>query len=339
MEIRNQYVIYIALIILVVLYIFSKKDKKETYIKGKKVIGMSYVQDEPYYKKKLRLYHIFSKLALVLCVAIVLNCALILARPYKITYKDKESYNRDIMICLDVSTSVDELNLELVKSLKNTVKELQGERFGIVIFNTSSILLVPLTDDYEYVIKTLDDLANALNARLEGGLFSFLDDEWVYCTSYLEEGTLVSNEERGSSLIGDGLASTVFNFGDLDSDRTRVVILATDNDLYGEPYYTLMEAATLCKEKNIVVYGIGTKEMTKVNKEDMESAILKTGGKFYVQGVDNTTKEIVQEINATQKSLVKSDKLIVEEDIVKLPFIIMLSLISLMYISLKIIKH
>ncbi|MFR5029176.1 MAG: hypothetical protein ACLTDF_10800 [Coprococcus sp.] len=36
-------------------------------------------------------------------------------------------------------------------SSKKTVDELQGERFGIVIFNTSPVLLTPLTDDYEYV--------------------------------------------------------------------------------------------------------------------------------------------------------------------------------------------
>ncbi len=31
---------------------------------------------------------------------------------------------------MDVSTSVNELNKELVKNLKETVKELKGERFG-----------------------------------------------------------------------------------------------------------------------------------------------------------------------------------------------------------------
>ena len=36
---------------------------------------------------------------------------------------------------MDVSASVNELNEEIVKSLKEVVQGLKGERFGITIFN------------------------------------------------------------------------------------------------------------------------------------------------------------------------------------------------------------
>lgn len=333
MEIRNHYVIYVVALIFVILYIFSKKDKKDEFETGKKVIGISYIKDEPYYKKKMRIYKFFSKIAIVLCLITILISTLILLRPYKMVYKDKEIYNRDIMLCLDVSTSVDQLNLELVNSLKDTVKKLKGERFGIVIFNTSPVLLVPLTDDYDYVINTLDDIAKSLMARL--GLA--YTDEWLYYSSYLEEGTLVNNMERGSSLIGDGLASAVLNFDKLDSDRSKSIILSTDNEVQGEPYYTLLEAANLCKENNIVLYGIGTKEMQSVYEKEMKEAVNETGGKFYIQEVDNIT-DIVKDINSTQKTLITSGKDMVQEDIIEIPYIMLVLSIGIMYISLRIIR-
>ena len=184
---------------------------------------------------------------------------LLMARPYKKVVAQKESYNRDIILCLDISTSVDDLNLELVKNLKETVNHLKGERFGIVIFNSSAVLLSPLTEDYEYIIDVLDQLESCLEGHNLGN--SKLSDNWLYQSSYLMDGTLVGNEERGSSLIGDGLASTVYNFPNLEEKRSRSIIFSTDNDLEGTPLVTLSQAADICKENNVTVYGIGTANM------------------------------------------------------------------------------
>lgn len=182
-----------------------------------------------------------------------------MARPYKKVVVQKESYNRDIILCLDISTSVDDLNLELVKNLKEMVNHLKGERFEIVIFNSFAVLLSPLTGDYEYIIDVLDQLESCLEGHNLGN--SKLSDNWLYQSSYLMDGTLVGNEERGSSLIGDGLASTVYNFPNLEEKRSRSIIFSTDNDLEGTPLVTLSQAAEICKENNVTVYGIGTANM------------------------------------------------------------------------------
>lgn len=184
---------------------------------------------------------------------------LLMARPYKKVVVQKESYNRDIILCLDISTSVDDLNLELVKNLKEMVNHLKGERFEIVIFNSFAVLLSPLTGDYEYIIDVLDQLESCLEGHNLGN--SKLSDNWLYQSSYLMDGTLVGNEERGSSLIGDGLASTVYNFPNLEEKRSRSIIFSTDNDLEGTPLVTLSQAAEICKENNVTVYGIGTANM------------------------------------------------------------------------------
>ena len=317
MELRNGYMIFIGIAVLL-LVIFVKRKKKDNYNGGKKVFGMSYIENEPYFKKKMFTYRMLCTLLIISCIVSMAACFLLMARPYKKVVNEKEAYSRDIILCLDISYSVDELNLELVENLKDTVKNLKGERFGIVIFNSSAVLLSPLTDDYDYIIDTLDLLKKSINSRVSSNdNFNFDDDNWLYLNNYLIDGTLVGADERGSSLIGDGLATTVYDFPDLeDKDRTRVIIFSTDNDLEGTPIVTLDEAADICKENNVVVYGIGTSQMYDDNKAEMESAVKKTGGTFYLQEESGTVKHIVEEIEKKGKNLVKGGTQIQEVEIV-----------------------
>ena len=325
MELRNGYMIFIGIAVLL-LVIFVKRKKKDNYNGGKKVFGMSYIENEPYFKKKMFTYRMLCTLLIISCIVSMAACFLLMARPYKKVVNEKEAYSRDIILCLDISYSVDELNLELVENLKDTVKNLKGERFGIVIFNSSAVLLSPLTDDYDYIIDTLDLLKKSINSRVSSDdNFNFDDDNWLYLNNYLIDGTLVGADERGSSLIGDGLATTVYDFPDLeDKDRTRVIIFSTDNDLEGTPIVTLDEAADICKENNVVVYGIGTSQMYDDNKAEMESAVKKTGGTFYLQEESGTVKHIVEEIEKKGKNLVKGGTQIQEVEIVKVPVAILI---------------
>ena len=325
MELRNGYMIFIGIAVLL-LVIFVKRKKKADYNGGKKVFGMSYIENEPYFKKKMFTYRMLCTLLIISCIVSMAACFLLMARPYKKVVNEKEAYSRDIILCLDISYSVDELNLELVENLKDTVKNLKGERFGIVIFNSSAVLLSPLTDDYDYIIDTLDLLKKSINSRVSSNdNFNFDDDNWLYLNNYLIDGTLVGADERGSSLIGDGLATTVYDFPDLeDKDRTRVIIFSTDNDLEGTPIVTLDEAADICKENNVVVYGIGTSQMYDDNKAEMESAVKKTGGTFYLQEESGTVKHIVEEIEKKGKNLVKGGTQIQEVEIVKVPVAILI---------------
>lgn len=339
MELRNEYMIVVGIVILLLVIFLGKKSYKE-YKDGKKFVGMSYIEDEPYFKKKVRTYGILCKLLVGFTIIAIGVSFLLLARPYKKQVVDKEKYNRDIILCLDISYSVDELNLELVDNLKETVNSLKGERFGIMIFNCSAVMLSPLTDDYEYIINTLDELKKSIAYRLdEGEAADMLDNEnWFYLSSYIVEGTLGGNEDRGSSLIGDGLATSVYNFPNLEEERTRIVILSTDNDLQGTPLVTLSQAADLCIKNNVVVYGIGTNEMLKEDIEEMEAAVLKTGGSFYLQEKSGTVEQIVQEIEKKGKNLVKGKKEIREVELVEIPAIVLFGSIFIMLLFMKITK-
>lgn len=328
-------VFIIAGIVLVIafLIVYSlRKTKKREFKEGIKVANTFYLNEDPYYKKKKRLYKFYSVImVLAICVSIMAS-AFLLARPHKIEKVADERYCRDIFLCLDVSTSVDELNKSLVKELKTTVENLKGERFGIIIFNTSPVLLSPLTDDYEYIIEQLDEIEISLRKRISLSNSYYAPNDYWYYDEYISGGTLVGNEERGSSLIGDGLAASAYHFSDEETDRPRIVIFATDNDVYGRELVTLPEAAEICKKKNITVYGIGTKEMTESNLREMKAAVENTGGQFYLEEESGTFRKIVEKIEEQSEGLVKVNNYVREVNYPRAPFILLSVSILLLFV-------
>lgn len=337
MEIRYPFVIVIVLIIFICSFMVFKK-KINVYKKGSKIANTEYLKNTNYYKKKIREYNFAKKILLTLfCIAIICSTILV-SRLAKIETSNINQYNRDIFLCMDVSRSVDELNLELIQSLKNVVNKLHGERFGISIFNTSSVVLIPLTDDYDYVIEVLDEMEDSIKLINSSNPSKYYDDSYYSTLGYIYLGTIEGNETRGSSLIGDGLASCVYSFSNLEEDRTRIIIFSTDNDLQGTPIVTLDTASKISKSKGVKVFGIGTKDMKKTAKDSLREASLKTGGKFYEHS-KSTVNDIVNNIEETSKSLLDNQIETKELDIPKIPFIILLiSLVGIVIFSKKVAK-
>ena len=333
MELKNQYVIIIGVDVLVVL-LFGSFLKRKSYAGGKKISSMYGIENTEYFKRKMRMYRVLMAVATGSFIATIAISFLLLARPYTTLKENEEQYKRDIILCMDVSSSVDELNASLVEELKDTVKQLKGERFGIVIFNTSGVMLCPLTDDYEYVLTVLDDIHSSLTVDSS----SDDDGDWTYKMHYLMDGTLVGCEERGSSLVGDGLATAACDFPDISEDRTRIVILSTDNQLDGTPIFSLDEAADLCSKKKITVYGIGTNLMADTDMESMKSTVEKTGGKFYLEEESGTVGSIVDSISKEAKSLVKGRVIVKEIPWIQVPIILLCISFALQILSVKLLK-
>ena len=335
MEVKYPLII-ITLPIVVIICLLLIKKKNENFKVGSKIANTEYLKNSKYYKIIVKRYNFIKVTTTILFLISIISSIILLARISKIETIDNEIYNRDIFLCMDVSSSVDELNEELVDSLKNTVNSLHGERFGISIFNTSPVVLVPLTDDYDYVIDTLDKIKKSIKANNSIEYGKYNDDDYLYISSYIYSGTIEGNEQRGSSLIGDGLASCIYNFSKFEEKRTRIIIFSTDNDLAGKPYFTLDEAAELSKNKGIKVFGIGTKIMKENNKIDFKNSVLKTNGKYYEHS-KSTTDTIVEDIEKTSTTLLKDNKTTRNIDIPEIPFIIMIiSIIGLIYMSKKV---
>jgi hypothetical protein len=197
----------------------------------------------PEYERALRLHRV--RMALLAGSAATLAVAALVgaARPLDTTLEKPQTRNRDIMLCLDISGSMAPYDAALVKTFTGLVKQFQGERIGFVIFNSSAATVFPLTDDYDYINEELDAASHALTG--DPAYESFF------------AGTFSG---RGTSLIGDGLATCVTGFDRIDTRRARSVVFATDNHLAGQPLIDLDEAGELAKAKGVRVYGINPEE-------------------------------------------------------------------------------
>lgn len=345
MEVKYQVVLYAAIALFVVFFILTfipLKGHRGKFKKGKKVANAFYIKEDGIYKRKLITYKLLTFfMVFTCCISIVLS-TFIMSRPYNRDVRVEEKYTRDIFLCIDVSSSVDELNVNIISNLKTIVEDMKGERFGLVIFNTSPVLLVPLTDDYEYILDELDRVQEHIENRLHS--FYYDDDE----DSYIAKGTLINWQERGSSLIGDGLAAAMFDFNDLsteeeEDERTKIIILTTDNQLnefyQGSSYVQLDEAAELCVKHNVKVYGVGTNTMTKSEKRGMKNAVESTGGKFYMEDQSGTYASIIKDIQRDTKGYVEEIEIVDEHEIIEIPFIILVSVVTSMFVFTKIARH
>ena len=333
MELMYPWVLAIGVILVLFLVVFKIK-KENQYKTGNKVANTQYVRKIPYYQKVLNKYKKIVFALKIICILSIIISIVLLAGPSKTEITKEQKHSRDIMICMDTSMSVNQLNLQLIDKLKSIVEKLDGERVGITIFNTTPVLLVPLTDDYDYVNETLDTLYKAIEVE-ENNDFS---NESLYLSHYIMDGTLIDNETRGSSLIGDGLASCVYNFSKLDEERTRIIIFSTDNNLAGTPWVTLEEATQLAKENDITIFAIAPEETSDELKGKMKKAVEKANGKFYEGTSKSTVKSIVENIEKESKSLIEAKTEMRTIGKPEITFMVLIILITVLFILIKKVK-
>src|SRR5690606_19890252 len=105
----------------------------------------------PGFRKRLR-DHRLALLAVALTVLTLgASLSLISARPVASTLYSPEKYNRDIVLCLDVSGSMIEYDAAILDQFALLAEEFEGERLSLVLWNSSAAQIFPLTDDYDFV--------------------------------------------------------------------------------------------------------------------------------------------------------------------------------------------
>ena len=257
----------------------------------------------PEYRRALRGHRI--RMAVLAASALLLGGAALLgaARPVDTTIERPETRNRDIMLCLDISGSMAAYDAELVSTFKRLVTSFEGERIGLVIFNSSAATVFPLTDDYDFINEELDLAGRALAG--ESDLESFF------------AGTF---NGRGTSLIGDGLATCVSSFDRIDTQRPRSVVFATDNHLAGRPIIELDEAGELAKAKGVRVYGLNPEE-DGADREAVElrQVVEGTAGRYFTMGDTSAIGGIVESVQAQEASLIDSAARAIQTDNPALP--------------------
>jgi hypothetical protein len=336
-----------ALLILVIVY---RKSKYE-FAGGTKAANTMRIRSTDLYRKLTVRYFALSALMITSIIGAIGSAVVLAARPFKTSDVVSGVRKRDIMLCLDVSYSLYDLNSEITDYLKGVVSGLEGDRFGVSIFNTSSVTYVPLTDDYDYIIDRLDELNEyfAMQKEYFENYYTVYDDERLIPDDmidryreltdrldYFEAGTLYDNWYRGSSLIGEGLGTALYSFPYLnDSERTRVIIMSTDNELnaFGKEVLNLQEASDYCRKNKVTVFGIFPSE-EKFYEPDMydyssclagfKSAVENTGGKFYIRTRSQSVSEIVKDIQKQEAMLIKVVMTRQTQDLPEIPFIILI---------------
>ena len=312
----------------------SLKDKEKKGFRGYSAMWIA--SGLPSYKRRLVLYILLKIIGIAGLVTSLLAAAYLMGRPSYNKKIDAGVKRRDIYLCLDVSYSLYDLNADFVENLEDVVRGLEGDRVGISIFNTSTVEYMPLTTDMDFAIDKLKNLEeyfvlqreymhfkdqNHIEEMTDDEFLRFLealpDDEYdefaamVYKLDLIDKPVTLDNDTRGSSLIGEGLASCLFNFPYLeDSERTRVIIMVTDNAQAENkpPAVELAEAVKMCKDNNVAVFGIfPPKEALRDLRpeqnfdnlsSDMRQNIRKTGGEFYIVGSDFDTESIISQIQS-----------------------------------------
>ena len=292
----NAWVLLLGIPLALLLCLLPFKGRKR-YKDGRKVANAEFVEELPEYKALKMKYRFLYVLGTLAILAAMIFMVVMMARPVEITTIEPELRNRDIFLCMDISDSMDELNYEICDNLKKVVKELDGERFGITIFNGQTVLLVPLTNDYDYVLQTIDHLQEVLWSSMNGmetnGEFNLQDYYYKY------SGTLA---DHGSSFIGEGLATTLYSFPELEEDngRSRSIIFTTDNQLIGEPLITIKDAAELCKQYDVKVFAIAPDHVE--DEDNFRNYMIGTGGKYYRNTSAGAYRQLIKDIEATDTS-------------------------------------
>ncbi len=253
--------------------------KKKGFIGGVKAANSAIIRENPLFKRRMLVHKITSIIIELLLVVSVLSSFVLLARPHKQERLNQGVRKRDIFLCMDNGVYLDNLNSELIDEMIELVKSLDGDRFGVSIFCSASLLYVPMTDDYGYIVQKLEelkeyfelvvrldqvygaygaDLPDALPAEMRE---DFSKDYERYMDLYQEmiPATYLNSYIKGHFLVGDGLASCMYSFPKFGAeDRSRIVLLSTENtiEIGSDPILTLDEAARLCDKNDVTVFGL-----------------------------------------------------------------------------------
>lgn len=209
--------------------------------------------------------------------------------------QEVKSIGKDIMICIDLSKSMDAFDiqptrLEKIKfEMKKLVSAFSSDRIGIIIFSSEAFMQCPLTYDQ-----------NALNLFIEA----------------LNTGLVPSS----GTDFGPPLRMAIKKMND-DNTRTsaksKIIILISDGEDFGED---TDDAARDIKDENIRLFtlGIGTEKggqirsgsgyktdkngnmvVSKLNSVSLEGLASKTGGKYFE--INETRNDVSRLINTISK--------------------------------------
>jgi len=321
--------LFLLLLLLVPFFIWwrfrKKKSEEESYLNYS---DLSLVKDiKPgwrYYLKRTLFY---------LKIAVFILFVIALAGPRSgITYREIETSGVDIMLTLDISSSMSSLDfkpknrLEMAKDVVSQfIDRRESDRLGLVVFSGGAFTQCPLTLDHDLLKRLLEQVNIGM----------------------IEDGTA----------IGNALAVSVARLKDSEA-KSKVIILLTDG-MNNRGEITPLDAAKLAADNNIKSYTIGAgKEGTalmpiddpvygkrqievevQIDEETLKKIAETTGGKYFRAENTEALKEVYAKINEMEKTIMKPRYYVDYQPLFRRPLLIgLLLLITVVFLELFIIR-
>ena len=228
--------------------------------------------------------------------------------------KDEKKMNTsgiDIMVCLDVSNSMlakdlaSNMNrLEVAKlAIRKLVRQLKGDRVGVVVFAGSAYDYIPITNDYEYIKLEMLSInpgmmsmqGTAIGAAIETAMSSFEKNKTNKAILVFTDGENHEDNALKAAKSARKKGVKVYTIGMGTNRAVPIPKSENRNDFH--------------KDKN------GNTVLTKLN-EKMLRDISEKGNGIYVRAnkISVDTKRIIEDIDKIEKTKFKQKTFLEYED-------------------------
>ncbi|WP_299305106.1 vWA domain-containing protein [uncultured Brachybacterium sp.] len=288
------------------------------------VANSQYMDRIPSFVRAQRTARVVRVLQVGVAVFVVIAASLLSGRIASERIETPEFSSRDIVLCLDVSGSMYEYDTEILSTFAQMVDSFEGERVALSIFNSTSRTVFPLTNDYDLIKRELENGAEAIDFDEFGyrlGTQDYSDDKVRQYVDFVDGTRGIADE---ASIVPDGLASCAQVFDQAEQDRSRSIIFATDNEVNGEPIFTLDEATERVASRDIDLYTFypGAYECGPQCFEELETATEDQDGELYESSDPEAIPSIINQIQKTQAEVLGATPTVVRTDHPALGFVL-----------------
>ena len=300
------------------------------------VANSSYLDRLPSFVRAQRTARVLRAAQVGIAVIGVVAAAVLSGRIATERIETPDFATRDIVLCLDVSGSMYEYDTEILETFSEMVDGFEGERVALSIFNSTSRTVFPLTNDYELIQRELQEGAEAIDFDEFGyrlGSRSYDEDKVRRYVDFVDGTRGIPDE---ASVVPDGLASCGQLFDQAEQDRSRSIIFATDNEVNGDPIFTLQEAVDGVTARDIDLYTFfpGAYECGPECLEELQTTTEDNDGELYQSSDPDAIPSIINDIQRTQAVAMGSTPTVVRTDHPTVGFVLtLLSLVGILVLG------
>jgi hypothetical protein len=207
------------------------------------------------------------------------------SRPAAPTTIPQEQSSRDIVLCLDISPSMEEPVKGALRAFDEVIEGLSGDRVSLTVFNSVGLSVFPLANDYPTLREQIADvLANPLDYQ----------------------AAVAGPPGKAPSAIGEGVATCLNQFNRLKEKRSRSLILATDNES-GESAVSLPQVGVLAKKTGIRVHTLdpATPDEAGPESQGLVDLSASTGGEHFFLADPSAAARAVTTIERQEKMAIQ----------------------------------